>query len=131
MGIIPVEKKLSEMEKVINGYVCGGLKIAQDRINNRVEQGGLGLIKLEELDTAIKCGWINRWLKDGVKRDITGSAVFELGQGNPENIDAKLMGRSKLPWMSSNIAPSVLFLTFQRLIVFLINQQPLFFCYYL
>jgi hypothetical protein len=24
-----------------------GSKIAQDRINNRVEQGGLGLIKLE------------------------------------------------------------------------------------
>jgi hypothetical protein len=102
MGIIPSDKKkLMEMEKAINGYVCGGLKIAQDRIYNRVEQGGLGLIKLEELDTAIKCGWINRWLKDGVKRDITGTSVFELGDGNPENIDLKLMGRSKLPCMSS------------------------------
>jgi hypothetical protein len=37
MGKIPIDKKkLSEMEKAINGYVCGGLKIAQDRINNRV-----------------------------------------------------------------------------------------------
>jgi hypothetical protein len=110
MGIIPADKKkLSEMEQAINGYVCGGLKIAQDRINNRVEQGGLGLIKLEELDTAIKCGWINRWLKDGVKRDITGSSVFELGHGNPETIDAKLLGRSKLPCMSSITAAWSLF----------------------
>jgi len=32
MGIIPSDKKkLMEMEKAINGYVCGGLKIAQDR----------------------------------------------------------------------------------------------------
>ncbi len=81
MGIIPLDKKkATEMEKAINGYVCGGYNIAQDRINNRIEQGGLGLIKLEELDIAIKCGWVNRWLKDGVKRDITGRAVFELGR---------------------------------------------------
>jgi hypothetical protein len=53
--------------------------------------------KLEELDIAIKCGWVNRWLKDGVKRDITGRAVFELGNRCPEYIDVKRMGRSKLP----------------------------------
>jgi hypothetical protein len=102
MGIIPLDKKkITEIEKAINGYACGGYNIAQDRINNRVEQGGLGLIKLEELDTAIKCGWVNRWLKDGATRDITGRAVFELGNGCPEHIDVKRMGRSKLPCMMS------------------------------
>ncbi len=64
MGIIPAErKKLLEIENAIGQYACGNLKIARDRIYNRVEQGGLGLIKLEELDIAIKCGWINRWTK--------------------------------------------------------------------
>jgi exonuclease III len=110
MGIILLDKKkAAEIEKAINKYVCGGLQIAQDRINNRIEQGGLGLIKLEELDTAIKCGWVNRWLKDGNKRDITGSAVFELGNGCLENIDIKLMGRSKLPCMTSIAAAWTLF----------------------
>jgi hypothetical protein len=82
MGIIPLNKKLSvEVEKAINGYVCGGIRIAQDRINNRVEQGGLGMICLEELDIAIKVGWVNRWVKEGNKVDITGNSIIALGGG--------------------------------------------------
>jgi hypothetical protein len=69
------------------------LRIAQDRINNRVEQGGLGLICLEELDVAIKVGWINRWLKEGDNIDITGSTVLALGGGCAERIDVKKLRR--------------------------------------
>ncbi len=47
MGIIPAEKKkLIEIETAIGKYACGNLKIARDKVHNRVEQGGLGLIKL-------------------------------------------------------------------------------------
>jgi hypothetical protein len=41
----------------------------------------LASLKLEELDTEIKFGWVNRWMIEGLYRDITGSSVlFELGQ---------------------------------------------------
>ncbi len=57
-----------------------------------MKQGGLGLIKLEELDTEIKFG----------NRDLTGSSVlFELGKGRPEHLDIKKLGRNTLPCMES------------------------------
>jgi hypothetical protein len=62
-----------------------------------VEQGGLGLIKLEELDTAIKCGWINRWCKEGVKVDFTGKYVLSLGLGDAEHLDIGKHRKGSLP----------------------------------
>jgi hypothetical protein len=98
MGIIPAErKKLLEIENAIGQYACGNLKIAKDRIYNRVEQGGLGLIKLEELDTAIKCGWINRWTKEGNKMDITGKYVLSLGLGDAERINIGRIRKGTFP----------------------------------
>ncbi len=88
MGVIPADKKkLSEIETAIGQYACGNLKIARDRIHNRVEQGGLILIKLEELDTAIKSGWVNRWIKEGRKVDTTGKYVLSLGLGDAEHMN--------------------------------------------
>jgi hypothetical protein len=99
MGVIPANKnKLSEIEDAIGKYVCGNLKIAKDRWHNRPEQGGLGLIKLDELDTAIKCGWVNRWVKEGiVKRDITGRSVLGLARTSAELLDFRRIQNSKLP----------------------------------
>jgi hypothetical protein len=48
---------------MIERYVLAKIQIAKDRIYNRTDQGGLGLLKIEELDTAMKCAWINRWRK--------------------------------------------------------------------
>ncbi len=45
-------------------YVLAKLQVARDRIYNKVDQGGLGLLKIEELDTATKCGWVNRWKRE-------------------------------------------------------------------
>jgi hypothetical protein len=98
MGILPVEKrKLVDIENAICQYACGNLKIARDKVHNRVEQGGLGLIKLEELDTAIKCGWINRWCKEGVKVDFTGKYVLSLGLGDAEHLDLRKHRKGTLP----------------------------------
>jgi hypothetical protein len=102
MGIIPLEKKrATEIDRAIGSYASGGLKFAYDRINNRIEQGGLGLIGMEELDTAIKVGWVNRWLKEGNKVDITGTLVLRLGGGQAENIDTLKLPRNKLPCAES------------------------------
>ncbi len=58
-------------------------------------------LKLEELDTEIKFGWVNRYV-EGLNRDITGSSVlFELGKGRPEHLDIKKLGRNTLPCMES------------------------------
>jgi hypothetical protein len=86
-----------DIENAIGQYACGNLKIARERVHNSVEQGGLGLIKLEELDTAIKCGWINRWCKEGVKVDFTGKYVLSLGLGDAEHLDISNHRKGSFP----------------------------------
>jgi hypothetical protein len=70
---------------MIEKYAIGKLQIAKDRIYNRIEQGGIGLLKLSELDTAMKSAWVNRWKREGNGVDITGSRV--LGTARQENIE--------------------------------------------
>jgi hypothetical protein len=56
---------------------------------------GLASLKLEEIDTEIKFGWVNRWMIEGLNRDITGSSVlFELGKSRLEHLDIKKLGRN-------------------------------------
>jgi hypothetical protein len=79
LGFISLEKRVAErIEVMIEKYVIGKLQIARDRIYNKIEQGGLGLLKIQELEVAMKCAWVNRWRKEGINVDITGSkAVSE------------------------------------------------------
>ncbi len=37
---------------------------------------GLASLKLEELNKEIKFGWVNRWMIEGLNRDITASSVL-------------------------------------------------------
>jgi hypothetical protein len=77
MGIIPLEKRTAErIEQLIEKYVLGKLQVARDRIYNRPEQGGLGLLKIWELNTAMKSSWVNRWKREGRSVDITGHLVL-------------------------------------------------------
>jgi hypothetical protein len=39
---------------MIEKYTTGKLQIAKDRIYNKIEQGGLGLLKIWELNVAMK-----------------------------------------------------------------------------
>jgi hypothetical protein len=67
MGLIKLNQETADrIERLIERYVLGKLQVARDRIYNTVEQGGIGLIKISELDTAIGCGWINRWKREGI-----------------------------------------------------------------
>ncbi len=98
MSVIPTDsKKLSEVEDAVAKYACGEMKIAKDRVHNKVEQGGLGLIPLAELDIAIKCWWVNRWAKEGATVDFTGALVLNSGNGRVECIDYKRIGRDSQP----------------------------------
>ncbi len=61
MGIIPLEKRTSErIEQVIEKFVLGKLQVSKDRIYNKPEQGGLGLLKIWELNIVMKSSWVNR-----------------------------------------------------------------------
>ncbi|MFN9899067.1 MAG: hypothetical protein ACK55Z_09805, partial [bacterium] len=80
LGIIPISPAIAKrIEGMIERYVLAKIQMARDRIYNRTDQGGLGLLKIEELDTAMKCAWINRWKKEGRKVDITGHRVLRTG----------------------------------------------------
>ena len=70
---------------MIEKYAIGKLQIARDRIYKKIEQGGIGLLKISDLDIAMKSAWINRWKREGKAVDITGSRV--LGTARQENIE--------------------------------------------
>ncbi len=104
LGFISLEKRNADkIELMIEKYVVGKLQIAKDRIYNKIEQGGLGLLKIQELETAMKCAWVNRWRKEGSDVDITGSMVLRTGGGR--NIE--LIDKSKINAVSHPSAASV------------------------
>jgi hypothetical protein len=77
LGIIPIENnQIKRIEGMIERYVLANMQVARDRIYNKLEQGGLGLLKIDELDTAMKCAWVNRWKREGNAVDITGQRVL-------------------------------------------------------
>jgi len=66
-----------DVGNTINGlfidYVRGGdAAIARDRIFNKVETGGYGLIDVNNLNIAIKAAWIGRWSKENEYMDYSG-----------------------------------------------------------
>jgi hypothetical protein len=82
MGILPLgEVHCKKIEQLIEAFTLGRLQIARDRIYNKVEQGGTGLIRIRELEIAMKSSWINRWNKEGEKADVTGSRVIKTAEG--------------------------------------------------
>jgi hypothetical protein len=58
----------------------------------------LGLLKVEQLDTAMKCAWVNRWRREGNGVDVTGSTTR---QGNIELINKDLIGKNNHPCVRS------------------------------
>ncbi len=58
----------------------------------------MGLLKIMELDTAMSCAWVNRWRREGVKVDITGSRVLSAARNNNiELINKDLIDKRKYP----------------------------------
>jgi hypothetical protein len=99
LGIIPISTQSAKrIEGMIEKYVLAKIQMTRDRIYNRTDQGGLGLLKIEELDTAMKCAWINRWKKEGRKVDITGHRVLRTARhGDVERINKDNVGKNNYP----------------------------------
>jgi hypothetical protein len=58
--ITPSTDQLRIMQNLIDGYVTKGIVIATDRLYQKTNNGGLGLIKLDNYITALQCSWIKR-----------------------------------------------------------------------
>jgi hypothetical protein len=99
LGIIPLDvNEGKQIEDMIEKYAIGKLQIAKDRIYNKIEQGGIGLLKLGELDIAMKSAWVNRWKREGRNVDITGSRVINTARNdNIEYINKDIISHVKYP----------------------------------
>jgi hypothetical protein len=99
MGIIPLEKRTAEkIEQLIEKFVLGKIQVARDRIYNKIEQGGLGLLKIWELNVAMKSSWINRWKRESRGVDITGSLVLGTAEGKKmELVDHSKIDKKRHP----------------------------------
>jgi len=99
MGIIPLEKRTAEkIEQMIEKFVLGKIQVARDRIYNKIEQGGLGLLKIWELNVAMKSSWINRWKRESRGVDITGSLVLGTAAGKKmELVDHSKIDKKRHP----------------------------------
>jgi len=99
LGIIPISKNVAEnIEQMIEKFVLDKMQMARDRIYNKIEQGGIGPIRISEMDVALKSSWVNRWLKEGVNKDSTGKVVFgSTNNGKVELIDKNRINKSTFP----------------------------------
>jgi hypothetical protein len=99
LGIIPIDSNTAKsIEGMIERFAIGKLQIAQDRIYNKIEQGGTGLLRISELNTAMKSAWVNRWKREGQDVDITGSRVLGMARGEcAEYINKDLISAARHP----------------------------------
>jgi hypothetical protein len=58
----PSEQTLNNLEKKMEQFVTKGFSVAKNRIYSPVENGGLGMFRLSDFTSALKCSWIKRSL---------------------------------------------------------------------
>jgi len=51
---------LHALEEIFEKFVCKGINIGRSKIYSSVNQGGLGLFKLDNFISALQCSWIRR-----------------------------------------------------------------------
>jgi hypothetical protein len=58
--ISPSEPQLTRLQKLIDNFCVGTLKIAKTRLYLPTCEGGMGLINLKDFITALQCTWVKR-----------------------------------------------------------------------
>jgi hypothetical protein len=100
----PTARQLASMEELIENFVTTGIVISKQRIYLPVQEGGLGLIKLENFLHAQKCAWIRRCvhkINDTWRWEILERTNYCLDSFRMENFDK---AQNLVLW---NIADSV------------------------
>ncbi len=91
------------MQKTIDDFCIGTLKVAKNRKYEPPSAGGLGLINLREFVTALQCMWVKRVHSHGV--DTWRYDLIQLCSGNPFLLNTTLAKRNMNP-IIFNIAQS-------------------------
>jgi hypothetical protein len=78
----PASDQLERIQRLMNSYVIGSLKVAKNRLYLNPDLGGLGLINIDTYLTGLHCSWIKKaasstrdnWRVD--LRSLTGGNCF-------------------------------------------------------
>jgi hypothetical protein len=79
--ITPTDELLGHMQKSIDDFCIGPLKVAKNRRYEPPSAGGLGLINLRDFVSALQCTWVKRVHSHGV--DTWRYDMLQLCFGNP------------------------------------------------
>jgi hypothetical protein len=101
--ITPPEDVMRAMQKSIDDFCIGTLKVAKNRRYEPAKMGGMGLINLNEFVTALQCTWIKRIHFHGA--DTWRFDLLQLCNGNPFLLNTSLVSKREHP-IIFNIAKS-------------------------
>jgi hypothetical protein len=83
--LMPKKPQLDAMQNILNEFSVGKTVVAKNRLYNRVEDNGIGLINLEQFLFAQQAGWV---IKAAISaRDNWRVDLHHLSFGNPWGID--------------------------------------------
>jgi hypothetical protein len=101
--ITPSSADLKTMQKSIDDFCIGKLKIAQNRKYIPPSAGGMGLIDLKDFIVGIQCSWVKRVYQHGA--DNWRFDLLQITHGNPFLLNTGLVTRNQHP-IIFNIAES-------------------------
>jgi len=97
--ITPTEAQFKALQKELDEFCLGPLRIAKKKLYLPVNEGGLGLINLKDYITALQCSWVKRvtqhWC-DNWRYDI-----MEKCYGNPCLINGNTFNDTENPILSN------------------------------
>jgi hypothetical protein len=97
--ITPTEAQFKALQKELDDFCLGTLRIAKKKLYLPVSEGGLGLIYLKDYVASLQCSWIKRvtqhWC-DNWRYDIMKKCY-----GNPCLIDGNTFNRTDNPILSN------------------------------
>jgi hypothetical protein len=101
--ITPTDDLFVQMQKTIDDFCIGTLKVAKNRKYEPPSAGGIGLVNLRDFVTALQCTWVKRVHSHGA--DTWRYDLIQLCSGNPFLLNTTLVKRNRNP-IIFNIAQS-------------------------
>jgi hypothetical protein len=75
--LTPTTDKMAAIQLEINNFVLKGMPFAKDRLYLSTEKGGLGLLCLQDLISALQCSWFKRIFQDGINDNWRMSLLID------------------------------------------------------
>jgi hypothetical protein len=95
--LMPKPVTLNKIQKVLDDFAIGKLKVARNRICLPPDSGGLGLFRLDEFLASQQCTWIMILKADISLRDNWRVDLFQITRGNCLNLNSSLVDKNENP----------------------------------